>query len=160
MSDSIKPASSSVVAINNGGGSVGSMGLKTGNTHEISGHPGTNEVLTSGEMNTSYFYRFNQDVVTTTPFGTSGAETVVVVTGVTNRSVELVSYVVVASGESQVKWQSNTTPLTSGMTLGDNGGISSTNNEGLLRTNNGEDLRFNSSKAGTAMAGHVSYKIV
>ena len=35
MSNSTRPASSSVVAINNGGGSVGSMGLKTGITHEI-----------------------------------------------------------------------------------------------------------------------------
>ena len=160
MSNSTQPASTVTAVRNDGGGAVGSMGLRTGNTEILSSQPGINQILTSGEMNTTYFYRFNSDVVTTTPFGTTGAETVTVVDGVANRSIEVVSYVVVASGESQVKWQSNTTPLTSGMTLGNNGGISSTNNEGLMRTSVGEDLRFNSNEAGTATAGHVSYKIV
>ena len=160
MSNSTQPASTVTAVRNDGGGAVGSMGLRTGNTEILSSQPGINQILTSGEMNTTYFYRFNQDVVTTAPFGTTGAETVTVVAGVANRSVELVSYVVVASGESQVTWQSNTTALTSGITLGDKGGISATNNEGLLRTSAGEDLRFKSTEAGTAMAGHVSYKIV
>jgi hypothetical protein len=160
MSNSTKPASSSTAAINNGGASLGSMGLKTGNTHVLSPHPGTTEVLTSGDMNTTYFYRFNSENVTTVPFGTTGAETVTVVDAITNRSIEVVSYVVVASGESQVKFLSNTTPLTSGLTLGDNGGVSSTNNEGLVRTSDGEALKFSSDTAGTAMGGHVSYKVV
>ena len=160
MSNSIKPASSSVVAINNGGASLGSMGLKTGNTHVLSPPTGTSEVLTSGEMNTTYFYKFNSETVTTVPFGTTGAETVTVVDAITNRSIEVVSYVVVASGESQVKFLSNTTPLTSGMQLGDNGGVSSTNNEGLMRTSDGEALKFSSSTASTLMGGHVSYKVV
>ena len=160
MSNSIKPASSSVVAINNGGASLGSMSLKTGNTHVLSPPVGTSEVLTSGEMNTTYFYKFNSETVTTVPFGTTGAETVTVVDAITNRSIEVVSYVVVASGESQVKFLSNTTPLTSGMQLGDNGGVSSTNNEGLMRTSDGEALKFSSSTASTLMGGHVSYKVV
>ena len=160
MSNSIKPASSSVVTINNGGAFFGSMSLKTGNTHVISGHPGTNSVLTSGDMNSTYFYRFNSETVTTVPFGTLNAETVTVVDGISNRSIEVVSYIVVASGESQVKFLSNSTPLTSGLQLGDNGGISSTNNEGLMRTADGEALKFSSSEANTIMGGHVSYKVV
>jgi hypothetical protein len=160
MSNSIKPASSSVVTINNGGASFGSMGLKTGNTHVISGHPGTNEVLTSGAMNTSYFYRFNSEHVTTVPFGTTNSETVTVVSAVTNRRIEVVSYVVVASGESEVKFLSDSTPITSGMQLGDNGGVSSTSNEGLMRTSDGEALKFVSSENNTKMGGHVSYRLV
>jgi hypothetical protein len=160
MSNSIKPASSSVVAINNGGASLGSMGLRTGNTHVLSPFSGTNEVLTSGAMNSTYFYRFNSENVTTVPFGTINAETVTVVDAVTNRSIEVVSYVVVASGESQVKFLSNSTPLTSGLQLGDNGGISSTNNEGIMRTSDGEALKFSSSEPNSLMGGHVSYKVV
>lgn len=160
MSNSIKPASSSVVAINNGGASLGSMSLKTGNTHVLSPPVGTSEVLTSGEMNTTYFYKFNSETVTTVPFGTTGAETVTVVDAITNRSIEVVSYVVVASGESEVKFLSNTTPLTSGLTLGNNGGVSSTNNEGLMRTSDGEALKFVSNDADSMMGGHVSYKVV
>jgi len=160
MSNSIKPASSSVVAINNGGASLGSMGLKTGNTHVLSPYPGTTEVLTSGAMNSTYFYRFNSETVTTVPFATTSAETVTVVDAIANRSIEVVSYVIVASGESQVKFLSNSTPITSGLTLGDNGGVSSTNNEGLMRTSDGEALKFSSDTAATTMGGHVSYKVV
>jgi len=160
MSNSIKPASSSVVAINNGGASLGSMSLKTGNTHVLSPLAGTTEVLTSGSMNSTYFYRFNSENVTTVPFGTNGAETVTVVAAVSNRSIEVVSYVVVASGESQVKFLSDSTAITSGIQLGDFGGVSSTNNEGLMRTSDGEALKFSSDTAGTTMGGHVSYKVV
>jgi len=106
----------------------------------------------SGEL----LYRFNADNVNTSVLGLA-AETKTIIEAVAGQQIEVVSYVMVASAASTVTFKSDTTAISSGITLAAKGDVSATNNEGLMRTATGEALKITNS-AGN-LNGHISYKI-
>lgn len=80
-----------------------------------------------------------------------------IISGVSDYSIEVDSYVIVSSGSSSIKFLSGSTDITGTMQIAGSGGISANADSGLIRTNSGEALVLNST---SAVAGHISYRLV
>lgn len=85
-----------------------------------------------------------------------------IVAAVAGKSIVVVSYVLVANGAVNVKFQSHTTPtdLTGLLYLAANGGVvAGFNQQGWFRTISGQALDINLSAA-VAVGGHLNYVLV
>lgn len=80
-----------------------------------------------------------------------------VVSAITGKSIEVMSYTFLTSEAATVTFQSNTTPISSGMTFDANGGAAIASPTPLMTTNPGEALNITTS-AGT-VNGHISYRV-
>lgn len=81
-----------------------------------------------------------------------------IVAAVTGKNIRVLNYVLVASGGANtVTWRSATAgPVTGGMGLAANGGVSAESQFGLFQTTAGEALQINLSAA-TSVDGHITY---
>ncbi len=68
------------------------------------------------------------------------------------------SYALVTSVATEIKFLDNGTPLISGMSFAANGGVSHTNNHGLFSSSTGQGINISSTVAGN-VGGHISYKV-
>lgn len=87
-----------------------------------------------------------------------GAASGTIVTGVTGRQIEVLSYTLVSDSATEARWKSGSNNLSGGMAFAANGGASANDNEPMLRTNVGENLVLVNS-AGN-LNGHLTYRIV
>lgn len=85
---------------------------------------------------------------------TSG--TTVLVSGVSNKKIEVDTYSLAASGACAVKFLSASTDITGPLTLAANGTI--VNTDASIKTGIGEALSINLSAS--AVGGHLSYRLV
>lgn len=82
--------------------------------------------------------------------------TTVLVSGISNKIIEIDSYTIDASGSCAVKFLSDSTDITGPMTLGANGTIS--NASAFIKTGIGEALSINLSAS--TVTGHLAYRLI
>lgn len=133
---------------NNGGGVV--FASKTGLTTGIQA-----PIVAPVDIPSQYIYAYDnpkyEDVLVS-----SGSPTVVA--AVPGRTIRLINYTILSSVAQTVKWQSNTTDLSAGMSLDASGGIAQDSKDGLLQTQPGEALRLLPSTSGV-VTGHITYVV-
>ena len=82
----------------------------------------------------------------------------VVVSAISERSIEVVGYTVVAEKATTIEFLSNDTPIVSGVNFAANGGASVNSDEGVMVTSAGEALKVSTSSG--VLGGHLSYRVV
>lgn len=80
-----------------------------------------------------------------------------VVSAVAGKSIEVMSYTFLATAASTVTFKSDTTPISSGMTVDANGGAAVASTTPLMTTNPGEALNITTSAG--SVNGHLSYRV-
>lgn len=80
-----------------------------------------------------------------------------VITAITGQSIEVIDYAFLCTADATVTFLSDTTPISSGMTFAENGGISHDSSHVTLQTSPGEALNITTSAG--AVNGHISYRV-
>ena len=141
------------------------MGTITGSIYSRGSQNGANTVKAYNRFDSKTLVVIDAEVVGYIPSdegyensikisATSG--TSVLVSGVSNRQIEVLSYTVDASGATNIKFLSGSTDITGPMTMGANQVI--TNSEAGLKTGLGEALSIN--LTASAVNGHLAYRLV